>query len=470
MEFFSIVDFLYGPIALFLIIISARIRKYKKIKFNSEYKYYTKGLYVKLIGGLSLCLIYTVYYGGGDTVNYFRDAVCMARLLVTDPTGFIVVMTEGLSIENYFYFNEGTGYPIYFRDAQTFFVVRIASFFVILGAGSFIVSTMLFAYASYAGIWKLYQLFVMEFPELKKQMAIAILFIPSVFFWGSGIMKDTITLSAIGYYSYSFYMLFIKRQHVLSSIFTIFISAYLILMIKPYIIFALLPGSLIWFVNRQLGTINNSVIKFLMGPFMFSIAIGGGYLLLINMGDLLGLYSVDKVLERAVITYKDLKSDYYGGNTFDIGEFEANVPSMLAKAPAAINVALFRPYIWEANNIVMILSGLEGLILLFLAIRMVVKLRLIGIFPMLVKNHLLTFSLIFSLFFAFSVGISTSNFGSLVRYRIPALPFFVACLFIMQYYFDLRNREEKPVETDEKNLLPEDPDSGETTEKPGGTV
>jgi hypothetical protein len=89
---------------------------------------------------------------------------------------------------------------------------------------------------------------------------------------------------------------------------------------------------------------------------------------------------------------------------------------------------------------------------------------------MLVKNHLLTFSLIFSLFFAFSVGISTSNFGSLVRYRIPALPFFVACLFIMQYYFDLRNREEKPVETDEKNLLPEDPDSGETTEKPGGTV
>ena len=134
-------------------------------------------------------------------MNYFRDAVCMARLLVTDPTGFIVVMTEGLSIENYFYFNEGTGYPIYFRDAQTFFVVRIASFFVILGAGSFIVSTMLFAYASYAGIWKLYQLFVMEFPELKKQMAIAILFIPSVFFWGSGIMKDTITLSAIGYLS-----------------------------------------------------------------------------------------------------------------------------------------------------------------------------------------------------------------------------------------------------------------------------
>jgi hypothetical protein len=427
----------------------ARVRKYKMIKTNPEYKYYTKGLYVKLLGGLSLCLIYSLYYGGGDTVNYFSDGVCMMRLLFEDPTGFFVVMRDGLDISNYFYFNEDTGYPIYFRDAQTFFVVRIASVFVVLGAGSFIVTTLLFAYASYSGIWRLYQLFIMEFPELKKQMAIAILFIPSVFFWGSGIMKDTITLSAIGYYSYSFYMLFIKREKITSSIFSIVISAYLILMIKPYIIFALLPGSLIWFVNRQLGTIQNSVIKFLMGPFMFTVALGGGYLLLLNMGNLLGLYSVDKVLERAVITYKDLKSDYYGGNTFDIGEFDATVPSMLSKAPAAINVALFRPYLWESRNIVMILSGVEGLILLFLTIRMIIKLRIIGIFPMLVKNHLLTFSLIFSLFFAFSVGISTSNFGSLVRYRIPALPFFVACLFIMQYFFELRDREEKPATDDE---------------------
>lgn len=449
MNYFSLVDFLYGPIAFMIIVIMARVRKYKMIKTNPEYKYYTKGLYVKLLGGLSLCLIYSLYYGGGDTVNYFSDGVCMMRLLFEDPTGFFVVMRDGLDISNYFYFNEDTGYPIYFRDAQTFFVVRIASVFVVLGAGSFIVTTLLFAYASYSGIWRLYQLFIMEFPELKKQMAIAILFIPSVFFWGSGIMKDTITLSAIGYYSYSFYMLFIRREKITSSIFSIVISAYLILMIKPYIIFALLPGSLIWFVNRQLGTIQNSVIKFLMGPFMFTVALGGGYLLLLNMGNLLGLYSVDKVLERAVITYKDLKSDYYGGNTFDIGEFDATVPSMLSKAPAAINVALFRPYLWESRNIVMILSGVEGLILLFLTIRMIIKLRIIGIFPMLVKNHLLTFSLIFSLFFAFSVGISTSNFGSLVRYRIPALPFFVACLFIMQYFFELRDREEKPATDDE---------------------
>ncbi|MBL0343228.1 MAG: hypothetical protein IPP71_21635 [Bacteroidetes bacterium] len=453
---FSLIDYLYGPLALILIVVSARLKKYRKVEKFPEYQYFTKGLYVKLFGGVSVCIIYALYYGGGDTIIYFNDASCMMRLLFSNPSGFFAVMTDGLSINNYFYFNDQTGFPVYFRDSATFYVVRIATPFVILGAGSFIVATMLFAYASYAGIWKLYQLFVMEFPALKKEMAFAILFIPSVFFWGSGILKDTITMSCIGYYSYSFYMIFIKRQKLFGNMLAIFIASYFIIMIKPYIIFALLPGSIIWFVNRQIGSIQNSIIKFLFGPFMFSLAIAGGYFLLINLGDLLGGYAVDKVLEKAVVTYTDLKADYYAGNSFDIGEFEATIPSMLAKAPAAINAALFRPYLTEAKNIVMVLSALEGTLILLLTLRILIRLRIIGIFPIIFKNHLLSFSLIFSLFFAFSVGISTSNFGSLVRYRIPVLPFFVACLFIMDYYYKIRNDVQKPIE-ENLNSQNEDP-------------
>ena len=169
MYIFSLIDFLYGPIALLLIILVARLRKYRMLEAHPEYLYYTKGLYVKLVGGISLCLIYTLYYGGGDTITYFSDGVCMMRLLIVNPAGFLAVMKDGLSINNYFYFNDFTGFPVYFRDAHTFYVVRIATPFVILGGGSFIVTTMLFSFASYTGIWKLYQLFIIEFPDLKKQ-------------------------------------------------------------------------------------------------------------------------------------------------------------------------------------------------------------------------------------------------------------------------------------------------------------
>jgi hypothetical protein len=446
MQYYSIVDFIYAPVILFVIVLLARIRKYRLIETRPEYKYFTKGLYVKLFGGIFFVIIYTLYYGGGDTVNYFSDSTVMMRLLFSNPYAFFDVMANSMDYSKVHYFNEDTGYLVYVKDdPQTFFVVRMATPFTILGGGSIMVTTIIFATFSFMGIWKLYRLFVMEFPDLKKEMAIAILFIPSVFFWGSGIMKDTITLSCIGFYSYSFYMIFIKKEKIPVNVFTILFSTYLILSVKPYIIFALLPGSFIWLVSNYLTSIDNKVVKTLIGPLMLTIAGIGGYFMLVGMGDVLGSYSVDKVLERAVVTNQDLKADYYGGNSFDIGDFDPTVPSMLAKAPAAINVALFRPYLWEARNPVMLLSGLEGFIILLITFRMLIKVKVVGVFKIMNKNHLLLFSLIFSLFFAFSVGISTSNFGSLVRYRIPSLPFFLASIYIIEYIQKKKKEEESAV-------------------------
>jgi hypothetical protein len=34
-------------------------------------------------------------------------------------------------------------------------------------------------------------------------------------------------------------------------------------------------------------------------------------------------------------------------------------------------------------------------------------------------------------FFAFSVGLTTSNFGALVRYKIPAVPFYLSAILIL---------------------------------------
>ena len=452
---FSLVDYLYGPLAFVIIVLIARVIKYRRVAANPEYKYFTKGLYVKMLGGVALCLIYTLYYNGGDTVNYMDDGVCMMRLMFIDFSGFYQIMTKGLSLSNYYYFTDETGYPIYYKNKETFYVVRVIMPLVLIGAGSFIVTTLFVAMVSYIGIWRLYTVYIMEFPDLKKQMAIAFLFIPSVFFWGSGIMKDTITMSCIGYYTYAFYWIFIKGKYKFGHFIALFISTYLILAIKPYIIFALMPGSIIWFINTNIGKIRNVIIKYLSGPVLFIIAVIGGYVLLLSMGEILGAYSVDKVLDKAVVTNLDLKADYYAGNSFDIGEFDATIPSMLAKAPVAIAAAIYRPYIWEANNIVMLASGLESLFMLFITIRILLRLRIYGVFQMSIKHPLLTFSLIFSLFFAFSVGISTSNFGSLVRYRIPVLPFFIASLYMMEYYFRTkRNSIESSRIVPDKVILP----------------
>jgi hypothetical protein len=52
---------------------------------------------------------------------------------------------------------------------------------------------------------------------------------------------------------------------------------------------------------------------------------------------------LDTVLDKAVITQQDMKADYYGGKTYDIGEFDASVGGIISKAPIAIFSGIFRP-------------------------------------------------------------------------------------------------------------------------------
>jgi len=175
------------------------------------------------------------------------------------------------------------------------------------------------------------------------------------------------------------------------------------------------------------------------------------------MGNSLGDYALEKVLNKAVVSQQDLKRDEYGGSSFDIGDFDPTVSGVLKKAPQAINATLFRPYIWEARNPVVLLSGLENMGMMLFTIYLIIRLKIYNLFRLMFQHHLLMFTVSFSLFFAFSVGLTTSNFGSLVRYKIPAIPFYVACLFIIRYtYIELlaKDKEQFFVSEDEtKNSL-----------------
>jgi hypothetical protein len=63
------------------------------------------------------------------------------------------------------------------------------------------------------------------------------------------------------------------------------------------------------------------------------------------------------------------------------------------------------------------------------------------------KEPLLIFSVVFSIFFAFSVGLTTSNFGALVRYKIPAVPFYLSAMLILYQ----RNKQTDIVEEEISN-------------------
>ena len=321
--------------------------------------------------------------------------------MIKNFSQFWEIMVNGGNLQNFSYFDINTRWPELhiWRDPHSFFVIRIIFPIIILGAKSFLLTTLLLSWFSFLGIWKLYKLFCTFYPHLYKQFAIAFLFYPSVIFWGSGILKDTITLSAIGWYCYGFYMVFIKRQKIFSNLIAIIISVWFIIAIKPYIFIALIPGTIIWLFFERLKKIANPLLRIIIMPFILGVSISFGIGTIQLFGKNLDTYSsLDKMIAKAEVTQSDLKNaEQYGYNYYDLGEMDFTVKGILKKSPQAIIAGLFRPFIWEVRSAFAVIAGLENFILLSFVIFLIIRLGFFSFFRTFFRSPLLTFSFFFSM-------------------------------------------------------------------------
>ena len=121
------------------------------------------------------------------------------------------------------------------------------------------------------------------------------------------------------------------------------------------------------------------------------------------------------VAQVAAVTAYDIRYGWGartgGDGGYDLGELDGTWGSMIKLMPAAINVSLFRPYLWEVRNPLMLLSAIEAVITFILTFHMIRT----GAWKKTAKEPFLLFSLTFALMFAFAVGVSTFNFGTLMR-------------------------------------------------------
>ena len=424
---------------IIVLFISRHIQK-KNINKYPEYRYYSRGIFFKLILGLFLCLIYVYYYTYGDTIDYWRGSLDLSELLTSKPKVYFSIVFGNISYENYAQFVHYNVWYYMYRDPNSYAIIRFNSLLAPFSFNSYFVMTILLASLSYIGIWKLFRLFYNEFSEIGKYLAFAFLFVPSVAFWGSGIMKDTYTFSATCWLVYSFYKVFIHKEKILPNVIAIIVMSYILLSTRPFMLYICIVSIILMLTHYYLISVKGGFIKAISLVVIVVVFWGGGILLLTYLSKTAGgAYStIDTMLEKAVITQQDLSREYYGKNSFDIGAFEPSLPGILSKAPVAINAGLYYPYIWKTRNAVMLISGLENLFLLLLSLYVLV-LIIVAIFKIgprymlktLFNHPLVIFSLSYAIPFAFMVGLTTANYGALVRYKIPLIPFFLSSLFII---------------------------------------
>lgn len=434
-------DLLIAPIYL-LIIYALAYRNRNKYwpKGSPLHKYYMPALSLKMFGAIAAGLIYFFYYKDGDTNYYFqRTTIVYNQLNVSLGAAIRLIFVNAADPKNWDIAPILENLRAY--DTSAYMVVRISSIVSFFTFGCYSAIALVFAYFSFRGIWMLFLTLTEIYPNMIKEMAIACFFIPSVFFWGSGLFKDTITLAGVCWMTRTSYLIFFKRQNLLKNIIIFLIAFYFTYSLKAYIALCFVPSLMLWIFLEYGSSIKSSGLRFLAMPFILAVAAGAGYLFLHQAGSGNSSWSLNEIQDRA----KDMQwwhkrvlelygTEGGGGSYYHIGDGSFSLRNLIISFPQAVVVSLFRPFIWEVRNPITLLASLEGMVMLYYTARMFFRSGVGKIFKYSKDYPLIFFCFFFSTVFAFAVGFTSDNFGALVRYKIPLMPFYVAGLFMIEYY------------------------------------
>ncbi len=199
--------------------------------------------------------------------------------------------------------------------------------------------------------------------------------------------------------------------------------------------YAVVAAGFVWFGADYLKRVKSVFLRIIAFPVIAGLVLLIGMAVISGLGEAAGgrYQDFDSMIETAIIIQDDLKKDYYGGQSFDIGYIEPSLGGVARVAPKAIIAGLFRPYLWEAGSPFMLISGLENFALLLAFIIIIVRFKKFRFLKVTLGEPFVLAIFILAIIFSFTIGLTISNFGSLVRYVIPATMLMGVVLVIAFY-------------------------------------
>lgn len=397
-----------------------------------------KAFYFKMLFALIYTLLNTFYYRSGDSEMYYQATQALHKAVMDDSDNFIkIAMTKMINVKtelmNYFIYIDSP-YPIFeaMHEPGNFMVPKAALPFSLLFNNSYLCIAMCFSFFALGGAIRMYKFFIYYFPDFKKEIAFATLFLPSVAIWSSGLIKDPICFGSVGYVLYGMFNIFVRKKNYIGSIIWIIVGSFLLYFIKVYILLALAPAIILWLFVVFNKVVENKVLRRILTFMTFTIgAVTAIFLLNYATSDeSLKAFSFDNITE----TSEQSRKLYEGFN--EAGAGEGSYYSIQSTNPFliflnGISATFFRPFIWEVNSITALFSSLESLFFLYITITLMYRRGLINFFRKIFGDPVLMMCFIFAIVFAAAVGSTALNFGSLSRYKIPCLPFYLTMVLVL---------------------------------------
>lgn len=394
-------------------------------------KYHMQGFWIKVLATVAFTLFHVFITRGDTTALYYTEGINITKLIIKDPSNISLLFSPGKDFDSNLLadsFNKG-----YFKNESNYFVTKLVTLFSFFSFGSYSVINLFFSMISFSGVWRLYKFFYEQYPRLHKQLAIAIIYLPTFVFWSGGVLKDPLCTGMLGWFTYCMYRAIIKKESVIKNIFFALIAAYVLALVKAYILVCYLPFFMLYIVFAKLKTIQRMASRIILLTGIILIGGAGVVMVAETAREFLGDLALDKLSESVKTTQENFEGiASIAESSFSLGvEFDGTPLSLLKIAPAAINATLFRPYLWESKKLSTLLSSIESLAFMLFTLYVLLRAGPFRFFKNIFSDPMIAYCFWFSILFAVFVGATTLNFGTLVRYKIPCLPFYLIALMLI---------------------------------------
>jgi len=401
---------------LFLLILFSIILGFVTRVFDAqEVRYVWAAFFAHAFFAVAQVIYHLEIFKGGDMMGYHGIGEFMSQIVRDDPRRLPDLVALALKDTlGSFGWVRGAG-----SSTGTMFALSALAGLVV--GNSLVAKCLIFSMVALVGKIFIYFAFKLHLPKsLQTRALFAALLIPSVAFWSSGIVKESVAVAGLGLVLFPIAYL-VKSPKVQWQVLAILSAgATLVWISKSYIFVVLGLAGGIWFfaerIRKRQGRFELSLSRILILGLLTIASV----LLLERVFPEYSLAEVGAETATLQAAYRSQE----GGSTFDVQvvRAEQGLAGQLVNIPLALVAALFRPFLFESRNVAMLANSLETSAMLILVLGVLKRRGVIRTLRIIQTEPFLLFCAIYVLIFAISLGLAAPNLGTLSRYRIPMFP------------------------------------------------
>ncbi len=365
----------------------------------------------KVFIGIIYGLIHSQEYGGGDTLYGFTQGL---RIYNTLPNNGIEIFFKLVFLPCHYPAYDGVEKWVYssiaYGDESYYFIIRLHALMAIFSGGFYNVHVVFFNLLSFAGVAFLFSAFSHELQSKKSWILFALVLIPSVVFWTSGIHKDGLALLSLGMIFYSIKK---RKKYSLTHFIPGIVGILLLFIVRSYILLIIIPLILIYLLFKKRE--KNLIWLYSAGFLVFVLLI-------------LFITSISKTISpvnKLIWWQTAFNALDTTENTQFLPTLQPTAVSFLSIIPVAINHSFFQPEPWNAINLYQFIIGIQDYLLAIILLSLIV----FSIIKRKVFSHLFFLSIGYCLLLYVLLGIIVPNLGALSRYKSTGT--FFLCLSII---------------------------------------